>query len=63
MSAIRQALGRLDEAITRLDRNVRGLEGNLAGQQRDMFAAPLPSAAARKLDRAIAQVEAILEEV
>jgi len=76
MSAILEALQRLDESLTNLDNVVTHHEGvvaqELAGQQRDMFGAPTEasnqntkidaSIVARRLDLAIEKVEEILSE-
>lgn len=77
MSAIKQALNKLDISIRKLEGSVDVIEETLAGQQRDMFAAAnakAPKASngnghdfesglfAKRLDRAIEKVETILKE-
>jgi sugar-specific transcriptional regulator TrmB len=70
MSAIIQALEKLDFAVDKLEGRLDGLESTLKGQQRDMFAAPSNQnkteanrkAIAKKLDQAISKVEKILKE-
>lgn len=65
MLAIKEALERLNGAITNLDEQVGHMETTLSGQQRDMFAAPAAPAGkgmAKRIDRAIQQVEKLLEE-
>ncbi len=41
MSAIRQALAKLEGAVGKLEGNVVKYESALTGQQRDMFGAPI----------------------
>ncbi|MGB0719523.1 MAG: hypothetical protein ACPGRX_03565 [Bdellovibrionales bacterium] len=76
MSAIEQALHRLDGSLNTLETALGGLERNLAehlsGQQRDMFGYPEASnqniggidasVVAKRLDIAIEKVEEILSE-
>lgn len=68
MSAIRQALAKLDGAVGKLEGSMGGLEQALAGQQRDMFGntsnenAPIDAAVvAQRLDTAIEKVEGLLK--
>lgn len=68
MSALYQALNRLESSIHKLEVSVQGVETALAGQQRDMFGAPVnendsqidKQAVTQKLDNAISKVESIL---
>lgn len=73
MSAIKQALARLEGVVGGLEGSVLSFERAHAGEQRDMFAAPPPvnkgalpdldpAILAERLDRAIEQVEDMLEE-
>lgn len=75
MSALQQALEKLNGSLNNLESSVTGLEHNLAGQQRDMFGHPAPSnenetngatidaaAVAKSLDIAIERVEQVLSE-
>ncbi len=75
MSAIRQALAKLEGAVGKLEGSVVKLESNMAGQQRDMFGAPLKKSGAngnghgiqgalfaQRLDQAIEKVEDMLKE-
>jgi hypothetical protein len=75
VSAIKQALQKLDGVIGKLEGSVVKYEGSLAGIQRDMFGAPINQngaakknghidgvLVARRLDKAIESVEAILKE-
>ena len=72
MSAILNALAKLEQSIGSLEGSVAHIESGLAGQQRDMFGGAPASAAngngldsemiAEKLDSAITQVETVLKE-
>ncbi|MGH1398785.1 MAG: hypothetical protein ACRBCT_06180 [Alphaproteobacteria bacterium] len=77
MSAIMEALQRLDGSLQNLENTVTGFEHTvaqeLAGQQRDMFGSPIAapsnenkkidaSIVAKRLDIAIEKVEEILSE-
>lgn len=72
MSAILDALVKLEESIGKLEGAAGHVETALAGQQRDMFGGnPAPAAngngidagmVAEKLDSAIAQMETVLQE-
>ncbi|MAF97935.1 MAG: hypothetical protein CMH26_04795 [Micavibrio sp.] len=71
MSDIVRALTKLNDVVGNLEGSVGHLEASLSGEQRDMFAAPpansnsskLDKAAMNeKLDNAIEQIEAMLEE-
>lgn len=77
MSAIRQAVSKLESAVGRLEGKVTNYESSLAGVQRDMFGAPLAkkngaqqsqnsglqdALFAKRLDQAIEKVEDILKE-
>ena len=73
MSAIRQALEKLNGSLQNLESSVTGLENNLAGEQRDMFGHPPASnentngaidaaLVAQRLDIAIERVEQVLSE-
>lgn len=73
MSAIQQALHRLDASLQRLEGTVSTVETNMQGQQRDMFGGPPAppsnenrqidvSVVAQRLDIAIEKVEEILSE-
>lgn len=72
MSAVKQAMSKLDYVVAKLEGSVEGLEQTLAGQQRDMFSAPSASngngqhpqgaVMAQRLDNAIEKVEQLLKE-
>lgn len=75
MSAILDALVKLEQSIGNLEGAAAYIETNLAGQQRDMFSSPAPPPAngngaenidmnlvAEKLDSAIENVEKVLQE-
>lgn len=71
MSALYQALSRLDFAVDKLENSLSGLENSLTGQQRDMFGQPASNQnkgkidrreVARRLDKAIGKVETLLVE-
>ncbi len=76
MSAIRQALSKLEGAVGRLEGKVVKYESSLTGVQRDMFGVPIAKKAgggspnsdlqdalfAKRLDQAIEKVEDILKE-
>lgn len=73
MSALMQALSKLDHMVGKLEGATDTLEHTLEGQQRDMFAANQAAAAngnghvqpaviAERLDNAIEKVEGLLEE-
>ena len=77
MSALQQALEKLNGSLNNLESTVTGLEHNLAGQQRDMFGHPAASnendtdvngkaidaaMVAQRLDIAIERVEQVLSE-
>ena len=72
MSALRQALDKLDNAVGKLEGSITQFDQNVAqGQQPDMFGGASVSNAnanvnaafvAQKLDSAITKVEAILKE-
>jgi hypothetical protein len=75
VSAIKQALKKLNGSIGKLEDSVGGLETSMAGKQRDMFSAPSNQNGAakkngqidtglfaRRLDKAIESVEAMLQE-
>ena len=72
MSALKQALNKLNGSLNNLESSVAGLENNLTGSQRDMFGHPPASnenstaldAAldAQRLDIAIERVEQVLSE-
>lgn len=76
MSAIRQALAKLEGAVGKLEGSVVKLETSMAGQQRDMFGAPVKKNGnangnghaiqgalfAKRLDQAIEKVEDLLRE-
>ncbi len=72
MSAIKQALSRLDGSLGKLEYSMEGIEHVLAGEQRDMFSVPGVSnenlvgaqstVVAQRLDKAIEKVEALLSE-
>ncbi len=70
MSALRQALIRLNRAVGSLEISAHNLEKSLNGQQRDMFAMAGagannnvdPEVVAEKLDLAIARIEKVLKE-
>lgn len=72
MSALKQALNKLNGSLNNLESSVAGLENNLAGSQRDMFGHPPASnenntaidaaLVAQRLDIAIERVEQVLSE-
>jgi hypothetical protein len=72
VSALHQALSKLDFMVDKLEDSLSGLEQSMAGQQRDMFGQPLASnqnktrvdraEVARRLDKAIGKVETLLVE-
>lgn len=63
MSAIRQALAKLDSAVGKLEGSANGLETSLEARQQDMFGGSIsPAAVAQKLDSAIEKVESVLKE-
>lgn len=76
MSAVKQALSKLNRAIGQLERSMDAHESTLKGKQRDMFAAPVPpltspiannnnidaDLVAERLDGAIARIESVLKE-
>ncbi len=72
MSALQQALEKLNGSLNNLETSVTGLESNLAGAQRDMFGHPPASnendtaidtaLVAQRLDVAIERVEQVLSE-
>lgn len=74
MSALKQALQKLNGSLNNLETSVNGLETNLAGAQRDMFGHPTASnendtdieintaLVAQRLDIAIERVEQVLSE-
>lgn len=64
MSAIRQALAKLDNAVGKLEGSTNGFESSLEARQQDMFGGPNvnPAFVAQKLDSAIEKVEAVLKE-
>ncbi len=76
MSAIRQAVLKLESAVGRLEGKVTKYESSLTGVQRDMFGAPVAKKKggqeqdsglqnalfAKRLDQAIETVEDILKE-
>ena len=72
MSALKQALEKLNGSLSNLETSVTGLESNLAGAQRDMFGHPAASnendtaidtaLVAQRLDVAIERVEQVLSE-
>ena len=72
MSAILDALVKLEESIGNLEGSVSHVESSLSGQQRDMFGAPTPppanangidaNAVAEKLDSIIEHAETVLKE-
>lgn len=77
MSALQQALEKLNGSLQNLESSVTGLEHNLAGEQRDMFGHPVASnenatdmdgtvintaMVAQRLDIAIERVEQVLSE-
>ena len=72
MSALKQALEKLNGSLNNLETSVNGLEGNLTGAQRDMFGHPAASnenstaidtaLVAQRLDIAIERVEQVLSE-
>jgi len=77
MSALQQALEKLNGSLDNLESSVGSLEVTLAGEQRDMFGVPTPSnendtntngaaidaaLVAQRLDIAIERVEQVLSE-
>lgn len=64
MSAIRQALAKLDSAVGKLEGASNGLETSIEARQQDMFGGVTvtPAAVAQKLDSAIQKVETVLKE-
>ncbi|MCB1531313.1 MAG: hypothetical protein KDJ35_00430 [Alphaproteobacteria bacterium] len=66
MSAIRQALIKLDSAVGRLESSTNGLEASVEARQQDMFnganGGVNPAIVAQKLDSAIQKVEQVLKE-
>lgn len=72
MSAILDALVKLEESIGKLEGAATHVEASLAGQQRDMFGAPAQKAAngngidkaavAQKLNNIIEHAETVLKE-
>lgn len=74
MSAVQQAIAKLNSAIGNLEGSVSGLEGSLAGHQRDMFGGPAVAVEAANtnnidkdavlatLDGIIEKAEAVLQE-
>jgi len=71
VSALRQALIRLNRAVGTLEISTHHLEKSLNGEQRDMFSAPVLAGnlkavdteiVAKKLDKAIARIEKVLKE-
>ena len=72
MSALKQALNKLNGSLNNLESSVAGLENNLTGSQRDMFGHPPASnenstaidaaLVAQRLDIAIERVEQVLSE-
>ncbi len=75
MSAVRQAIARLNHALDNLEGSVGHIEQALTGKQRDMFSAPAQKPervansnvinadlVAQKLDDAIGRIEQALKE-
>lgn len=70
MSAVEQALLKLNQVVGKLETSVSTVEVTLKGQQRDMFGAPTngasanvnPEIVAQKLDTAIETLETVLSE-
>ena len=71
MSAVEQALLKLNQVLGKLETSVSSVEINLQGQQRDMFStlppgangnAVSPEMVAQKLDTAIETLETVLNE-
>ncbi|MGB4056587.1 MAG: hypothetical protein WBK77_00710 [Alphaproteobacteria bacterium] len=72
MSAIGQALAKLERAIGKLEGAAVGVESALAGQQRDMFGSPIKKNGAgagmqgalfaKRLDHAIEKIDTLLKE-
>ena len=72
MTALAQALQKLNGSLNNLEAKVNGLETNLSGSQRDMFGHPEavnengtnidPAVVAQRLDIAIEKVEKVLQE-
>jgi len=72
VSAIKQALSRLDSSLGKLEYSMEGMEHLLAGEQRDMFSVSevgnenligvQSAVVAQRLDQAIEKVEALLSE-
>ena len=66
MSAIRQALAKLDSAVGKLEGSTNTLETSIEARQQDMFGSAngsvSPAIVAQKLDSAIQKVESVLKE-
>ena len=73
VTALKQALEKLNTSLVNLESCVSGLEDNLAGQQRDMFGGHATASnenvntidaalVAKRLDIAIERVEQVLSE-
>ncbi len=70
MSAVEQALLKLNQVVGKLETSVSTVEVTLKGQQRDMFGTPTnktganvnPEIVAQKLDSAIETLESVLRE-
>lgn len=69
MSAVEQALLKLNQKVGQLETTLTALESGMAGQQRDMFGAVPqsgsninPEIVAQRLDTAIETIEGVLGE-
>jgi hypothetical protein len=75
VSAIKQALAKLERSVGKLESSAIQIESTLVGQQRDMFGAPIKKNGAngngqaiqgalfaKRLDQAIESIEDILKE-
>ena len=68
MSAVEQALLKLNQVVGKLETSASAMESAMSGQQRDMFGGPSasngvnPAVVAQKLDSAIETIETVLNE-
>ena len=72
MSAVMEALVRLEKAVAAVEQGMGRVEDSTRGYQRDMFGGPsvpledsannVKAAVAQKLDQTIAKVESLLED-
>jgi len=64
VSAVKQALVKLNDVVGNLESSLDNLEANRTGEQRDMFGGPAVNVnvVAQKLDNAIEGLEGVLQE-